>query len=772
MRRLLLVCAIILVAQMGTAVVPETMSYQGVLMDAGGTILPDGSYDMTFRIYTTPVAGVPLWAETQVVPVQDGVFDAILGSVVPLAIPFDTTYWLGTQVGAAAELAPRTELASAPYAHRARFADVGAPDDDWAIAGDDIYHIEGSVGIGAIPPPSEAAEKEGAPAVQGRGAYKLFTASTDQIAGYFYEGETVDDPDDRLGAVMGYRNSGSGNPGTSPDPDNSNFGVMGYNLWGDEYTYGVHGTTWFDNPHTAAILGYEKYSGLWAALAYRDEDINDWGLYTPGRAYLGDGLRLPTGAVNGYVLTSDALGYASWEPGGGGGGIGGGGTANYMTKFTGPTTVGNSIMYDTGSRIGIGTTSPGSRVVIEEATTGQALEVLTTYSGTLAARTVNFERTNDPGGANDLLQIKTPSTAPDDFQFIECERGSAGVEFAVDGDGRLTANGGAEINGDVVVTGNSGFTGYVSVTGQVTADASGNYGGRFATSSTSTSASAVYGEMTQTGNAVDADGVRGYSKPVDGYGYGGYFEGGYRGVNGIASGAFSGIAGVRGEASSSSGTSYGVYGRANGTGLNCGVYGTASGGTASYGLYSQGNAHVNGTLSKSAGSFKIDHPLNPETMYLSHSFVESPDMMNVYNGNVVLGASGEATVDLPDWFETLNRDFRYQLTAIGAPGPNLYVAEEVSGNQFRIAGGEAGMKVSWQVTGVRQDKYAEEHRIQVEEYKSAEDAGKYMHADLYGAPDTQAIGYVEERPRETGKAPAPNVELPQLEERDRAEDSE
>ncbi|MEM7390782.1 MAG: hypothetical protein AAF492_00420, partial [Verrucomicrobiota bacterium] len=52
--------------------------------------------------------------------------------------------------------------------------------------------------------------------------------------------------------------------------------------------------------------------------------------------------------------------------------------------------------------------------------------------------------------------------------------------------------------------------------------------------------------------------------------------------------------------------------------------------------------HVSGTLSKSLGSFKIDHPLDPANKFLSHSFVESPDMMNVYNGNVRLDDDGEA----------------------------------------------------------------------------------------------------------------------------------
>ncbi|MBN2280356.1 MAG: hypothetical protein JXQ65_07240 [Candidatus Marinimicrobia bacterium] len=119
-----------------------------------------------------------------------------------------------------------------------------------------------------------------------------------------------------------------------------------------------------------------------------------------------------------------------------------------------------------------------------------------------------------------------------------------------------------------------------------------------------------------------------------------------------------------------------------------------------------GYVDIQGTLQKSAGSFKIDHPQDPENMYLQHSFVESPDMKNVYDGNVILDGCGEASVELPDYFESLNIDFRYQLTAIGAPGPNLFIAEKICNNRFKIAGGEPGMEVSWQITGIRNDAYA------------------------------------------------------------------
>ena len=146
-----------------------------------------------------------------------------------------------------------------------------------------------------------------------------------------------------------------------------------------------------------------------------------------------------------------------------------------------------------------------------------------------------------------------------------------------------------------------------------------------------------------------------------------------------------------------------------------------------------GDVSITGTLSKGGGSFKIDHPLDPQNKYLSHSFVESPDMMNIYNGNVVLDEEGEAWVEMPAWFDALNRDFRYQLTCIGGQAL-VYVAEELADNRFKIAGGTAGLKVSWQVTGIRQDPYAEKHRIQVEEDKPTDERGTYLHPDAYHMP--------------------------------------
>jgi hypothetical protein len=154
-----------------------------------------------------------------------------------------------------------------------------------------------------------------------------------------------------------------------------------------------------------------------------------------------------------------------------------------------------------------------------------------------------------------------------------------------------------------------------------------------------------------------------------------------------------------------------------------------------------GNLTVNGTLAKGSGSFVIDHPLDPANKYLYHSFVESPDMMNVYNGNVVTDAAGDATIQLPQYFGALNRDFRYQLTVVGQFAQAI-VASEVDHNSFSIKTDKPGVKVSWQVTGIRQDAFANAHRIKAEVDKPESERGHYMHPELFGASEELGIGHV------------------------------
>ena len=158
-----------------------------------------------------------------------------------------------------------------------------------------------------------------------------------------------------------------------------------------------------------------------------------------------------------------------------------------------------------------------------------------------------------------------------------------------------------------------------------------------------------------------------------------------------------------------------------------------------------GNLNVTGKITKGSGSFKIDDPLEPEKKYLSHSFVESPDMMNVYNGNIVTDKHGVATVVLPDYFEALNRDFRYQLTVIGQFAQAI-VAREIEKNHFVIRTSKPGVKVSWQITGIRQDAYANANRIPVEEEKPAEEQGYYLHPEAFGQPASKSIAAAHQAP--------------------------
>ena len=156
----------------------------------------------------------------------------------------------------------------------------------------------------------------------------------------------------------------------------------------------------------------------------------------------------------------------------------------------------------------------------------------------------------------------------------------------------------------------------------------------------------------------------------------------------------------------------------------------------------QGDVLVAGRLSKSAGSFKIDHPLDPENKYLYHSFVESPDMKNIYDGTVTTDANGDALVTLPDYFEALNRDFRYQLTVIGTFAQAI-ISNEIENNHFRIKTGAPNVKVSWQVTGIRQDAYANKHRIQVEEAKPEPERGTYIHPESFNQPEEKSVVFVQ-----------------------------
>jgi hypothetical protein len=519
------------------------------------------------------------------------------------------------------------------------------------------------------------------------------------------------------------------------------------------------------------------------------------------------------------------------------------GTANYLSYWTSSTALGTSALYQTGGKVGLGTTTPGSALEVDTATASAILGNSTATSGSIngvAGQTASPAGNGVVGssfaatGGNGVAGVSNATSGFANGVFGQnASTGGSGVwgqsiattGYAVGVTGQTASPGGAAVAGvNNAATGGNGVNGISSATsgsaagvyGQ-SASTSGNgvYGGAIATTG---SANGVYGQSASTGgNGVEgnataasgsANGVYGQSASTSGAGVNGQAtaaSGGTIGVYGQS--ASTSGAGVNGQATAASGNTSGVYGFAASTtgtgvfgvataatGYNVGVNGfssstggfgvqgnspnvavagitqtcsgstctivkgiagqfvTAAGGTILQGLngttqvffvdakgdgHFAGNLTVTGKLTKGSGSFTIDHPLDPANRYLSHSFVESPDMMNVYNGMIRLDTKGEAWVTLPDYFEALNRDFRYQLTAIGAPAPRLYVSREVSGNRFKIAGGRPGGKVSWQVTGIRHDAYANAHRIPVAEDKPPAEQGTYLHPDVYG-PGTGA----------------------------------
>ncbi len=122
--------------------IPQTMSYQGVLTDGAGTAVPDGNYDLTFRLYTVASGGSAFWTETQNVSVSGGIFNVILGSVTPLTDAFDGQYYLGISVNGGGELSPRRPLTSSPYSLNSQ-----------AVAGsENVVPSSGNVGIGTTTP--------------------------------------------------------------------------------------------------------------------------------------------------------------------------------------------------------------------------------------------------------------------------------------------------------------------------------------------------------------------------------------------------------------------------------------------------------------------------------------------------------------------------------------------------------------------------------------------------------------------------------------------
>lgn len=323
-------------------------------------------------------------------------------------------------------------------------------------------------------------------------------------------------------------------------------------------------------------------------------------------------------------------------------GITGTGTTNYITMFTGTSAVGNSGMFQSSGRIGLGITLPSAK--FQSVSTAEAQAGLFTTNVVTTTGALRGEYTGAITASNSI--------------------GVYGKSVPV-----------ASVNSGIGVEGEGGRVGV--------------YG--LGTSTTAAAGSVVIG--TEGDGISDADfniGVYGYADAATGFG---------------------------------SLNSYGVYGDAFG------------GAVEDYaGYFDNGNVEVINNLNVAGlKSFKIDHPLDPANKYLYHACIESNEVLNVYSGNVTTDASGTAIVDLPSYFETLNKDFRYNLTVVGSFA-QVMVAEKVHGNKFTIKTNLPNVEVSWQVTGVRNDPYVRDHPMVVEKEKHSRVKGKYLYPAGYDQP--------------------------------------
>ena len=236
--------------------------------------------------------------------------------------------------------------------------------------------------------------------------------------------------------------------------------------------------------------------------------------------------------------------------------------------------------------------------------------------------------------------------------------------------------------------------------------------------STATGEAGVFGNNLRTAGGhgvlgMGFNGTVGTSSYITGYGVSGWNSA----IDDPGIGTFGqGITGVAGQSTNTS-LSYGLYSYDNG-----GIYNNLDVGL---------NFYAGGTK-----SFLIDNPLDPENKLLKHNCIESPEVLNLYRGNATLDGNGEAVVNLPEYFAMINKNFSYELTPVGASAPNLFIKEKISGNKFVIAGGLAGMEVSWTVYAERNDKYMKDHPelTDPQPMKTGRYAGKYIYPEGYGQP--------------------------------------
>ncbi|MFZ1946071.1 MAG: PSA repeat domain-containing protein [bacterium] len=694
----------------GFASVPSKINYQGRLVDSGAAL--SGTHEVGFRIYDSAALGALLWADTTMVTASsDGVFSVVLGGERPITIGGADSCYLEIEVDGEI-LAPRRELVSVPYALRAAGADsLGdlpveafaaaehSHDDRYAIASE----LEAPGTINQAGNPMDWTKLKSVPAGLADGVDSVGTG----------DGSSLDAAD--------------GSPTDAVYVDNAGH-------------VGVGTTT---PAAELEVVGALKVSSS-ASTA----------LHVKGTGSTFAKIEGGTGASAGMILRNSAREWSLTNSGGG---------PDYLSLYDATSLKHRLTIDGLSGKIGFGKTNPLSElhiykdindevsIRIDNPNTGvSSTEALyfTDESGSFAGLEV-FD--NDHYYSHGMRLFNNRAGG-----FLSLWTGAADrVHLASDGNlgiGLTDPKAKLEINGLMRVVGTGGFEwpsggqgielaynpamdrGYLQVYNRTTPGwgelylgdtktciglGSVDRTGRLNVQTAGTSC--IIAKNTGSGCEVDLASSSGYGLTAKSLSQALY-------AWNTASNCYTYLGGP----------DYAVMAMGDSTHAYLGYEAWAA--------YFSDKIYVNGSVYKAGGGFRIDHPLDPENKYLNHSFVESPDMMNIYNGNVVLDGAGEAWVGMPEWFDALNRDFRYQLTCIGQFAP-VYVAQKMEGGRFKIAGGTAGLEVSWQVTGIRHDPYAERNRVVVEENKPPAERGKYLRPSDYDKPASAGVDYIAAEPQ-------------------------
>ena len=677
-----------------TTIVPRLVSFSGKTVDRGKVIT--GVAGATFAIYSEESGGSPLWLETQNIQADaKGNYSVQLGVTKPEGLPLELfasgeARWLGVTINGGQEQ-PRVLLLSVPYALKAADAET-------------IGGLPPSAFVLAAPPSTSAA------ATSDNSAASLTPATTSDVT---TTGGTVN-------TVPLFTKVSNVQSSILTQTGSGTTGKIGINTATPGTTLDVNGAV------TVRGLLNLPATGTATATAGKNSQPQDFiaSVFNKTTAtaaaqkfqWQAEPLNNDTATASGALSLLYATGTAT--PAETGLKINNKGQLTFAAGQTFPGT-------GSGTVKSVGFSAPSSDFTISGSpVTGSGTLGLKWTVAPTSADTANAIVKRDNTGAFQAGQIQASTTSS--IALIGVSSSSLGVGgFSTSATGiQGSSNTGAgifgESNSSYGVEGNSGSS--LGVFGS-SSSGTGVYG------SGGPSSFGVYGTALTGVAGISNGGYIGTYGASSGSGGFGVFGLGFSGGTGVLG---DGLIGVSGNSSEAGGVGVAAYNTSTGDAL---FAENQSGGDAAFFL---GNVDVDGNLSKAGGSFKIDHPLDPANKYLYHSFVESPDMKNIYDGNVTTDGSGLASVTLPDWFEALNRDFRYQLTVIGQFAQAI-VASEVANHQFTIKTDKPNVKVSWQVTGIRQDAWANTHRIPVEVPKAQADRGLYLHPELFGAPAEKSI---------------------------------